>query len=120
MTLPTHLSAFEGSLYDTRDSGFQPLRENYSKHHRTIASVADLKATLRAGEYAWPGGYQLFFLTNDGETISFDGVRGDFYNTVYEITEGYSSRIVACDVTYEDTNMICAETNKPIPAAYCE
>jgi hypothetical protein len=42
------------------------VRENFSRHHTTINTVADFKASLRAGRYVWPGGYPIVFLLWDG------------------------------------------------------
>ena len=80
MTCPNHLflSDCDGCLYDTRDPEWSknpPLRANYAIHCGSIKSVADLKATLRAGGFAWPGGYPLYFVTSDGGALSFATVR---------------------------------------------
>jgi hypothetical protein len=39
--------------------------------------VSELKSILRAGPYAWPGGYPLYFLTIDGGTLSFAAVQAE-------------------------------------------
>lgn len=62
----------DGALYDTRVANWNklpPLRPNYSRHHREIGTVADLKASLRAGPYVWPGGYEVAYLTADGACL---------------------------------------------------
>lgn len=72
------ISESDGALYDTREaewSKLPPLRSNYARHHRHIESAADFKATLRAGAYAWPGAYELFFIVNDGGALCFDCAR---------------------------------------------
>lgn len=61
----------EGSLWN----GAKLVRENYARHHRTIGTVADFKASLRAGAYAWPGGYALYFITSDGAALSYHSAR---------------------------------------------
>lgn len=106
----------DGSL-EVERSGV--VRANFLAHHTNIASVADFKATLRAGQYAWPGGYQLFLLTGDGETLSFEAARSEYRQIVYSIQRKLNDgwRVVACDVNYEDAEMICAHTGKPIPAS---
>lgn len=125
MTLPSHLfvSSTDGGLYDTRLANWSAapaLRTVFSRHCRTIESVAEFKACLRAGQYAWPGGYQLFFLTDDGATISFDGARASMRQIVDSIQnrsrDGW--RVVACDINHEDSEMVCEVTGKPIPSAY--
>ena len=57
-----------GNLYRRSDNKL--IRKNYEKHHKAITGVDDLKATLRAGQWAWPGGYPLFFITSDGAALS--------------------------------------------------
>lgn len=67
----------DGALYrvgNWRD----PIRRNYSRHRRTIETVADFKATLRAGPFAWPGGYALYFVTADGAALSFNAAFAEF------------------------------------------
>lgn len=80
--LPTSLAVgCDGNLYRVPEGlrGDWPLvRENYCRHHREIRTVADLKATLRAGEYAWPGGGALYCVTADGAVLSFAAVRQEF------------------------------------------
>ena len=124
MDLPKHLFVgSDGDLYDTRVghwSAKEPLRKDYRYTHRSIETVAQLKATLRAGEFAWPGGYQLYFLTDDGATLSFDGARSSL-ECCYDAIKTKSNngwRIVGCDVNYEDDEMTCAHTGAKIPASY--
>jgi hypothetical protein len=127
MTLPAHLfvSSCDGALYDTRIphwSSLPPLRANYSRGMREIASTADLKAALRNGEYAWPGGYPLYFLASDGEALSFDSVRENLRQILDAIQERDNSgwRVVGVDVNYEDAELYCAHSGKRIPSAYAE
>ena len=79
MALPNHMfvSDCDGALHDTRVPNWAatPIRVNYARHRRTIETVTDLKACLRAGDYAWPGGYQLAYVTSDGALLSPDAVR---------------------------------------------
>ena len=114
--LPEHFFVVDdGCLYDTRrpDWPEHPLRYNYSRHHRTITTTQDLLATLRAGEYAWPGGYQLYFTTSDGAALSFDAVRDNLVSVIYalrgDVHDGWlvvgtastadSDEVVLCDHT---------------------
>lgn len=127
MTLPSHLflSSSDGALYDTRVSawsGLPPLRSNYKMSHRDIDSVADLKATLRAGQYAWPGGYPMYFLASDGEAISFESARENFREIAQAIADHDNSgwRIVAVDINYENPALYCAHSGKRIESAYAE
>lgn len=125
MTLPAHLfsSDCDGALYDTRLpewSKAPPLRAVYKRHFATIENFAQLKATLRDGPYAWPGGYPLYFIAADCEAMSFESVR----DSLREIAGAYgphgdrSWRIVACEINYEDNDLTCAHSGKPIESAY--
>lgn len=110
----------DGSLYDARLK--RSIREDYSCHHREINSGLELRATLRAGLYAWPGGYPLYFITSDGAALSFDSVREQFYQCAYSIryriNDGW--RIVGCDINYEDSDLTCDHSGKSIESAYGE
>ena len=102
------ISECDGALYDTRAKNWSanPLRANYARHHRDINSVADMKATLRAGAYTFPGGYELFFIASDGGAICFDCAREEFYSIAHsiknDIRDGW--KFEACDIAdhYED------------------
>jgi len=120
--LPNHLNEFEGGLYDTRDPEWssKPLRVNYSRNHGTIETVADLKATLRGGEFAWPGGYQMYLITSDGEALSFDTARKEFASLVDAFRTDTTWRVIGCDINYEDNELYCAHSGDKIPAAYSD
>ena len=107
-------TASDGSL--VRDG--QTLRQNYACTHREIKTGADLRATLRAGPFAWPGGYPLFLLTNEGDTLSFAAAFERIEEETRAIRLGERSRIVACDVNWEDPDMLCAHLGHQIPSAY--
>jgi len=113
--------AQNASYYDLLN-GEVLLRENYAIHHRDINSVADLKATLRAGPYAWPGGYPLYFITSDGGALSFDSVRAELCQVIYsirhQIDDGW--RVVGCDANYEDTDLYCDHSGERIESAHEE
>jgi hypothetical protein len=123
--MPDHLfvSSADGALYDTRVAKWStepPLRANYRRGRRDIESCADLKATLRAGRYTDLGCYPLYFLASDGESLSFEAVRDNLRIIMGAIQSRDDSgwRVVACDVNWEDSEMVCAHTGKPIESAY--
>lgn len=81
MTMREHfmVSDCDGGLYDFRAATLGKLvRPNYSRHHREIGTVADLKASLRAGPFVWPGGYELAYLTADGACLCHECTRKEF------------------------------------------
>ena len=118
------ISDTDGALHDTRMANWssRPIRTNYKLHHRSIDSVADLKATLRAGAYAWPGGYPLFFITSDGAALSFDSARENLPQVIWSIANGVNDgwRVVACDINYEDGDLTCDHSGKQIESAYAD
>jgi hypothetical protein len=123
--LPSHLfvSSCDGALYDTRVPGWPsrpPLRAHYEGSRKLIKTVADVKAALRYGPYAWPGGYPLYFLTDDGEALSFAAVRDEFRQIAQVIQDHDNSgwRVVGCDINYEDQDLYCAHSGAQIEAAY--
>lgn len=119
---PKHLfTCSDGALYDTRRADWpgKPLRSVYRKHCREIWTAAELKATLRAGPYAWPGGYPLYFIAADGCALSFSTVR----NRLREVMGAFSGgddgwHVVACEINHDDAGLRCADSGELIPAAY--
>lgn len=125
MQTPKNCVIDNGSLFDCGKSYSKPIRANYCYHHRDIKSVADLKACLRAGEFAWPGGYPLYFITSDGASLSFDSVRKEFRTIVDSMRRRktdsrYSDGwvIVGCDVNWEDSELMCDHSGERIESAY--
>ncbi len=116
------ISECDGGLYDTRKADWSkaPIRPNYSRTHREIKSALDCKATLRAGGFAWPGGYPLFLVTYDGAALCFDCARKNWRNIAgdyaWKMNSGW--RVVACDINYEDDDCFCANCSKQIKPAY--
>ena len=115
------VSSTDGALHDTRrDWSAQPLRPVYRRTFARIDTAAQLKATLRAGEFSWPGGYPLYFITDDGAALSFDAVRENFRAVLDSIRRDWSDgwRVVACAVNWEEPDLICEHSGQPIPSAH--
>lgn len=127
MNIPEHMFIFEGDLYDTRGSAWAclpPLRKGYRTHWSRDGAwgTAQVKAALRAGELAWPGRLPMFMITDDGGCLHFDCVRDELRNVLWSIKSECSDgwRVVACDINYEDGEMICAHCGERIESAYGE
>ena len=88
-----------------------------------IQTVSEFRAAMRQGPYAWPGGYPLFFVTEDGEALSFAAVRAE-RRLVLEAVAGRDNnggwRVIALEVNWEDESLTCAHTGKAIESAYGE
>lgn len=85
-----------------------------------IKTLSDFRAAMRNGPYAWPGGYPLYFITNDGAALSFEAVRENLRLVIDSIANDMRDgwRVIGCDVNWEDDSLLCDHTYKPIPCAY--
>ena len=114
--------ATDGALHDTRIANWSAnmVRSNYSKTHMAIRSTNDFKATLRAGAYAWPGGYSLYLICSDGAALCFACGRREARNIIDAIDhkDGSGWRVLACDINYEDTELFCDHCSEQIESAY--
>ena len=104
---------FEGDVY--RNDNLQLVRKDVARHYREIDSINKLKACLRAGEYTFPGGYRLFFITEDGACLSFsavlDNLQEIYYSMMHEMNDGWS--IVGLSSVEEcDDEVYCDHTNE--------
>ena len=75
------------------------IREHYNHHYRNITTPRELASTIRAGGHAWPGGYEVFFITSDGSVICHSCAIAEYSNIVdsirRDIDDGW--RIVGAD-----------------------
>ena len=72
--------------------------------------------------YAWPGGYPRYFITSDGAALSFDAARENRRLIEESISEACNDgwQVIGCEINWEDSELICAHTYKPIESAYCD
>lgn len=88
-----------------------------------IKTIADFRSAMRAGAYAWPGGYPQFFITADCASLSFEAARQErrqILEAIRDNANGSGWRIVACEVNWEDDSLHCEHTGARIPSAYGE
>ena len=86
-------------------------------------NLLELKQALRAGPYAWPGGYPLYFLAADGSALSFDAVRREIRQVIRALRHPGTDRdwqIVAISTNWEDESLFCAHTGQLISCAYSD
>lgn len=123
--MPAHLfvSSVDGALYDTRVPNWAdtPLRADFSRHARVIPKgikgTTLVRASLRAGGAAWPGGYALYFLTDDGQALSFAAVRENLTRVLDAVLHGQNDgwRVVGLASTEgDDEPTYCAHTGEVI------
>ena len=88
-----------------------------------INNTKELKNALRAGPYAWPGGYPTFFIAADGEPLCHACVKGNYRLVLEEMrhpTRHDQWRPIAVDINYEDEHLYCAHCEEKIESAYGE
>lgn len=81
-----------GDLFDTTRNDWhkgEPLRTGYKLHNSDIVKPADIVASLRAGEWAFPGGYRLAFVCHDGGVLSYKAVKDNLYSVVHSTRHNY-------------------------------
>ena len=87
-----------------------------------IENTKKLDEVLKNGPYAWPGGYPLFFITNDGAAVSFEAVKQEIESVQDSIDSKCDDgwQVVAVEVNWEDENLLCDHTGEKIQSAYGE
>ncbi len=78
-----------------------------------------LNELIENGPYAWPGGYPIYFITDDGDSLSFKAVK-DNLELIVEASPGDSWCIEAYDVNWENPNLYCDHTGELIESAYVD
>lgn len=85
--------------------------------------LTQVKERLRSGPYAWPGGYPLYFICDDGAPLCFACVRKNYR----EIAQAHRSdprdrqwALAAVDTNWEDPRLVCCHCNQRIESAYGE
>lgn len=87
-----------------------------------INSISDFRKAVRNGAYAWPGGYPLYFICDDGGGLCPSCVKKERRNILESIAHKQHDgwRVVAIEINYEDTHMHCEHCGEDIESAYGE
>lgn len=101
---------------------WEVIREDYRQHHRTIENGRQLRACLREGKYAFPGGYPLYFITPDGAALSFEAVRDNLSSVIWSIRHSVNGgwRVIGMGMAYgsgeldDPDNVYCDHTGNLI------
>lgn len=126
MTTPAHLfiSSTDGGLYDTRRSQWstKAIRPVFTHTFASINTTQEFRATLRGGEYAWPGGYPMFLITSDGAALHFNCARENqrYISDSIRNKSNDGWRVIATEINYESTDLYCDHCSQPIDSAYGE
>ena len=88
-----------------------------------IRNISDFRRAMRNGHRSWPGCYPLYFLTDDGQALSFAAARAERRNILQAIAwrdrmSGWC--VVGVDVNWEDGELVCAHSGERIPSAYAD
>jgi hypothetical protein len=86
-------------------------------------TLAEIKGRLRAGPFAWPGGYPIYFITADGAALSFKAVRKEWREIVSAHLRNDRRGgwfIAEAGINWEDPELYCDHTGERIESAYGE
>ena len=82
---------------------------------RELSSL-ELRKYIRT-KYAWPGGYELFGICNDGGVLCCDCMRLEYYQIAYsrrhQINDSWRVVAIDCAANY-DSLIYCEHCNKTI------
>ena len=86
----------------------------------TFNAVFDNKG--HAHKFAWPGGYPIYYLMSDGESMCADCVTREAQCIANAIKENSSDgwRVVGNEINWEDNALFCGHCGKRIESAYAE
>ena len=91
----------------------------------TTTEVSDVtrqefEDALSNGSYAWPGGYPMFLLMEDGEAMHIKCAEENRACIVDSIDNDLNNgwKPAAVDVNWEDDKLVCCQCGKEIESAY--
>lgn len=86
-------------------------------------NLINVKTALR-NKYAWPGGYPLFLLMDDGAAVSIDAARAHWRDIVAAHLKGHNRKsgfgVAAVAINWEDANLYCDISGERIESAYAD
>ena len=88
-----------------------------------ISNKYQFLSILAEGPWAWPGGYPLFFVTSDGEALSFRSAECEQEAICEALTAGDSNNcwfVIGVEINYEDAELYCCHSGERIESAYAE
>ena len=87
------------------------------KNYRAVKTFINW---LDYGEYAFPGGYQMFMVAEDGSVICYDCSKDEkraiASSILNHINDGW--RIVGRDINYENPDLYCDNCGDKIKSSY--
>jgi hypothetical protein len=92
-----------------------------------INTTLEFKTALRSGPYAWPGGYPLFFICDDGGYLCCGCARKEartIMEAIHNARNGWQRhddwRVVGMDINWEDPHAHCEHCGDRIESAYAD
>ena len=81
--------------------------------------TVEIKRAIRQ-PYAWPGGYPIFFVTDDGGCLCKNCARSEWRNIAQSMIDNVNDgwNVTATEVNWEDTDLFCSNCSDPIESAY--
>ena len=74
---------------------------------------------LADGPYAWPGGYPVYFVCEDGDALSFKAAEENAELIRDDIISGFGSWVlIGTSINWEDGFLFCSHTGEQIQFAY--
>jgi len=87
-----------------------------------INTISEFRSAVRTGPYAWPGGYPLYFVCDDGGSLCCRCANKERRNILESIAhharDGW--RVVGMDINYEDNMLYCDHCSDRIESAYAD
>ena len=88
-----------------------------------IQTTLQFKNALKQGPYAWPGGYPLFFICDDGGALCCKCAASHarpVMEAIRDKARGCGWRVVGEDINWEDPDLYCDNCNDRIESAYAD
>ena len=87
----------------------------------TRHTLGPIKQAIR-DKFAWPGGYPLFLVANDGGALCIDCSRTEYRQIAHDTVKGWRTGwdITGADVNWEDPDLTCDHCGEHIESAYAE
>lgn len=93
------------------------VRKQYSFTFSKSRNSLQLRATLRAGGFVFPGGYPLYLVNNEGDCICFKCAKKNYKSVSRDLLHNGS---LHCDINFENNDLTCEYCNNQIEPAYGE
>ena len=87
-----------------------------------IRTISEFRSAVRNGPYAWPGGYPVFFLCDDGAALCCKCAKKERRSILSSIADKVNDgwRVTGADINYEDDMLYCDNCSNRIESAYAD